>query len=95
MILSIAHAEADEAAHANVFGAWSNLVVGDRPDGLVDSYLLRAGGKVQVVAVWESLEHHDRAIHEEGAHPAYVVFEASGLDCSHEVLDVVGSIHQH
>lgn len=95
MILSIARAEADDAAHANVFGAWSDLVVGNRPDGLVDSYLLRAGETVQVVAVWESLEHHDRAVHEDGVHPAYVVFEASGLDCRHEVLDVVGSIHQH
>lgn len=95
MILSIAHAEADDAAHANVFGAWSDLVVGNRPDGLLDSYLLRAGGKVQVVAVWESLEHHDRAIHDDRAHPAFVVFEASGLDGNHEVLDVVGSIHQH
>jgi hypothetical protein len=95
MIISIAQADADEATHANVFGAWSNLVVGQRPDGLVDSYLLRADSAIQVVAVWESLEHHDRAIHEDKAHPAYLVFEASGLDCTHEVLDVVGSIHQH
>ena len=95
MILSIAHAEVDDATHANVFGAWSDLVVGNKPDGLVDSYLLRSGGKVQVVAVWESLEHHDSAIHEDTTHPAYVVFEASGLDCSHEVLEVVGTIHQH
>lgn len=95
MILSIAEADADDAVHGNVFGAWSNLVVGNRPDGLVDSYLLREDGVVQVVAVWESLEHHDRAVHEDGAHPAYVVFEASGLDCTHRVLNVVGSIHQH
>lgn len=95
MIISIAHADADDATHANVFGAWSNLVVGNRPDGLVDSYLLKAGATVQVIAVWESLEHHDRAAHEDRAHPAYLVFEASGLDCTHEVLDVIGSIHQH
>ena len=31
MILSIAHAEVDEATNVNVFGAWSNLVVGTRP----------------------------------------------------------------
>jgi hypothetical protein len=95
MILSIARADVDEATQANVFGAWSNLVVGNRPDGLIDSYLLTVNGQVRVVAVWESREHHDSAIHEDRAHPAYVVFEASGLDCTHEVLDVVGSIHQH
>lgn len=95
MILSIAHADADEATHSNVFGAWSNLVVGKRPDGLVDSYLLKADDAVHVVAVWESLEHHDRAVHQDNAHPAYIVFEASGLDCTHQVMDVIGSIHQH
>lgn len=95
MILSIAHAEADEAAHANVFGAWSDLVVGNRPDGLVDSYLVQRDSVVQVVAVWESRDHHDRAVGDEAAHPAYVVFEAAGLDPVHSVYSVVGTIHQH
>lgn len=95
MILSVALAKADEAEHANVFGAWSDLVVGTRPDGLVDCYLIRANDVVQVVGVWNSQEHHDRAISEEGSHPAYVVFEASGVDCSHQVFNVVGSIHAH
>ena len=95
MILSIAHAKADEAAHANVFGAWSDLVVGSRPAGLVDCYLLKDDSAVQVVAIWESEDHHDRAIADEGNHPAHVVFEASGLDTTHTVLNVVGSIHQH
>lgn len=95
MILSIAHANADEAEHSNVFGAWSDLVVGPRPQGLVDCYLLRAGDVVQVVGVWESEDHHARAIEEEGSHPAYVVFEAAGLDTVHDVFHVVGSLHQH
>ena len=95
MILSIAHADADEAVHANVFGAWSDLVVGARPNGLIDCFLLKADDVVQVAAVWESEDHHDRAISEEGNHPAYVVFEASGLDATHNVFDVIGSIHQH
>jgi hypothetical protein len=95
MILSIAHAEADEAAHANVFGAWSDMVLGDRPNGLIDCFLLKAEGVVQVAAVWESEDHHDRAISEESNHPAYVVFEASGLDTTHNVFEVIGSIHPH
>jgi len=95
MIFSIAHANADEAAHANVFGIWSDLVVGSRPEGLVDCYLLRSGDIVQIVAAWESIDHHDRAVHEGDAHPAYLVFEAAGLDCTHTVLDVMGSIHKH
>ena len=95
MIFSVAHATSDEAAQANVLGAWSDLVIGNRPDGLVDCYLLESDGMVQIAAVWESIDHHDRAVHQDGAHPAYVVFEAAGLDCTHTVLRVVGSIHQH
>lgn len=95
MIVSIAHANANDASQANVFGAWSDLVVGNRPDGLVDCYLLKSDDTVQVVAVWDSIDHHDRAVHDEGAHPAYTVFEAAGLDCTHTVLSVMGSIHQH
>jgi heme-degrading monooxygenase HmoA len=97
MIVSLGHANADEAARSNVFGAWSDLIIGDRPDGLVDCYLLHSDDDdtVQVVAVWESIDHHDRALHDEGAHPAYNVFEAAGLDSTHTVLNVMGSIHQH
>ena len=95
MIYSVARADVDEATHANVLGAWSDLVVGERPSGLVDSYLLKSGGTIQVVAAWNSLADHDRAVHEEGAHPGYAVFEAAGLDCTHDLYDVLGSIHEH
>lgn len=96
MIVSIARAKANEAAQANVFGAWSDLVVGNRPDGLVDCYLLNSADDdtVQVVAMWTSREHHDRAVHDDGVHPAYAVFETAGLDCTHTTLNVMGSIHQ-
>ena len=95
MILSIAHAEVDEATNANVFGAWSNLVVGTRPDGLINCYLTEGEGVVQIAAIWETSEHHDRAISEEKSHPAYVVFEASGLDPTHTEYKIVGSLHTH
>ena len=95
MIFSLAHADTDAAGQANVLGAWSDLVVGQRPEGLVDCYLLESDDMVQVVAVWESIDHHDSAVRQEGAHPAYAVFEAAGLDCTHTVLRVLGSIHQH
>ena len=95
MIYSIARADVDDAAHANVLGAWSDLVVGDRPTGLVDAYLLKSDTTIQIVASWNSMDDHDRAVHEETTHPAYMVFEAAGLDCTHTVYNVLGSIHQH
>ena len=92
MILSLAHAQIEEGTSHNLFGVWSDLVVGDRPEGLVDCFLLEADGVVQVAAVWETAEAHDRAVEEEGAHPAFVVFEASGLDPTHSIFEVVGHL---
>lgn len=92
MILSLAHAPVDDASRDNLFGAWSDLVVGDRPNGLIDCYLLEDEGVVQVAAIWESAEAHDRAIGEERTHPAFVVFEASGLDPTHSVFSIVGRL---
>jgi hypothetical protein len=94
MIYSVAQASVSDATHANVLGKWSDLVVDTRPDGLRDCYLLKTGDTIKIVATWESLDHHDRAVHDDGAHPAYLVFEAAGIDCTHTVYDVVGSIHQ-
>ncbi len=93
MIMSLAHAAVDEATSANVFGAWSNLVVGEKPTGLVACYLLKAEGSVQIAAIWESAEDHNQAIEEEGKHPAFAVFEASGLDPTHAIFEVVGHLH--
>ena len=92
MILSIAHAQVDEATDANVFGEWSNLLVGERPSGLLDCYLLEADGVVQIVATWADAEAHDRALNDEQTHPAFAVFEASGLDATHTVFKVIGHL---
>jgi hypothetical protein len=92
MIMSVAHASVDESEQRHVFGAWSNLIVGSRPEGLVDCYLLETEGAVQIAAIWTSVDDHDRAIHEEANHPAYAVFEASGADPTHSVYKVVGRL---
>lgn len=92
MILSIAQAPVDEAAKDNLFGAWSDLVVGDRPDGLVDCYLLESDGVVQVAAVWKSLDHHDAALTGDESHPASLVFAACGVDPSHSVFAILGHL---
>lgn len=92
MILSIARAAVDEAAKDNLFGAWSDLVVGDRPNGLVDCYLLESDGTVQVAAVWSSMDHHDAALSGDETHPATLVFAACGVDPSHSVFEVLGHL---
>lgn len=92
MILSMAHAEAGEADRDNLFGEWSDLVVGDQPDGLVSAYLVTDGDYVRVAAVWDSVEAHDRALNDEQTHPAFKVFEAAGLDPQHTVMKVMGSL---
>ena len=93
MILSIAHARVDDAARENLFGAWSDLLVGERPSGLVDCYLLEAEGTVQIVAIWESAAHHEQAVRGGSAHPGLHVFAACGVDPSHDVFKVMGRIH--
>lgn len=91
MIMSIAYASTDDAVSSNTFGAWSDLVVGDRPEGLIDAYLLQDDDEVRVVAIWASQEHHDRAAQDD-AHPVYDFFEACGLDPSHAVYRVEGRL---
>ena len=92
MILSMAHAEVAEADRENLLGEWSDLVVGERPDGLVSAYLVTDGDYLRVAAVWRSLEAHDRALDDEKTHPAFKVFEAAGVDPQHAVMKVVGSL---
>lgn len=93
MILSMAQTWCDQATKARVFGIWSDLVVGERPAGLIDAYLLEADGGVQIVAIWASSEDHDRALAEGESHPARVVFDAAGLDPSHAIFKVVGRLN--
>ena len=92
MIMSIAHADTQDAERENLFGAWSDLVVGTRPEGLINCYMLETDESVQVLALWRSIDDHDRAIEEDATHPAYAVFEASGLDPTHSIHRVAGQI---
>lgn len=90
MILSVAHASMEEADNTNMFGIWSNLVVGDRPGGLLDAYLLQGDGVVYVHSFWQSRAAHDEAMDSASDHPALGFFEACGLDPTHVVYDVIG-----
>lgn len=94
MILSVAHASVDDPDADYIFGAWSNIVVGERPDGLIDCYLSRGEDVVHMFSVWDSVEAHDRAIDEKGSHPTFGFFEACGLDPTHEIYDVVGRLER-
>lgn len=93
MILSIAHASTEDADRGRLLGIWSDIVVGERPPGLVDCYLLHGEGEVYVHAVWVSLEAHEQAIQGTATHPAYGFFEACGFEPTHTVLKVIGRLH--
>jgi hypothetical protein len=92
VIFAVAEAEVTEADSHHLGGAWSNLVVGEQPDGLVESYLLSGGGVWQVISVWDDADSLDRALGEEGSHPANAVFDAAGIDCRHTSMHVVGHL---
>lgn len=92
MILSMAHAEIARATRENLYGEWSELLVGERPDGLVACYLTEDERFVRVMAVWNDLEAHDRALAQEQSHPAYLVFEAAGVDPQHTIMSVIGAL---
>lgn len=94
MILSIANAPTEGAESTHMFGIWSDLVVGERPAGLLDCYLVEGDGVVQVAAIWESQEAHDAALEDEDeGHPAYGFFAACGLDPTHTIYRVIGRMH--
>ena len=92
MILSMAHASVEDPTAEYIFGAWSNIVVGERPDGLVDCYLSQGGGVVHMVSIWTSIEDHDRAMEEEKNHPAFGFFAACGLDPNQTTYEVIGRL---
>ncbi len=91
-VVSIAEADVESAEKAHIFAAWSNLVTGERPPGLINCYVLEGDAVIQVVGVWENAEAHDRALGDETNHPAFVVFEAAGVEAAHTVNKVVGSL---
>lgn len=88
----MANASVEDPTAEYIFGAWSNIVVGDRPEGLVDCYLTSAEGVISMVSVWETAEDHDRALEEKGNHPAYGFFEACGLDPVSTTYEVIGRL---
>lgn len=92
MIYAVAEAEVAEADSHHVFGAWSDLVVGEQPHGLIETYLLRGDGLWQIVSLWRDAESLDRALGDERTHPANTVFDAAGLDCRHSTMHVAGHL---
>mgnify|MGYP001594926388 CR=1 FL=1 len=92
MILAIAEAEVAEADSHHLAGAWSDLVVGEQPDGLLECYLLRGEGVWRVISVWDDADSLDRALGEEDNHPANAVFDAAGIDCRHTSMAVIGHL---
>ena len=92
MILSMAHASVEDPTAENIFGAWSNIVVGERPEGLIDCYLSQGDGVVHMVSIWTSIEDHDRATEESKNHPAFGFFAACGLDPTHTTYEVIGRL---
>ena len=92
MILSIASAAVNEPDAEYIYSAWSDIVVGDRPDGLVDCYLSKTDESLQMVSIWDSVETHDRALSDRDAHPAFGVFAACGVEPEHVTYHVIGQL---
>ena len=99
MILSMAQAPVDDPTAEYIFGAWSDIVVGERPAGLIDCYLSQGDGTLQMMSIWDSVEDHDRAVEETQNHPAFGFFEACGLDPRQTIHTVIGRLtrdhHSH
>ena len=92
MILSIASASVDDPEAEYIYSAWSDMVVGDRPEGLVDCSLSRSDEVLQMVSLWDSIEFHDRALADRESHPALGVFAACGVEPQHSTFQVMGQL---
>jgi len=90
--MSIAQASVDDPGADYIFGAWSNIVVGQRPEGLVDCYLSQGDQVVYMVSVWQDNDSYDRAMDDRESHPDYGFFEACGLEPTNTIYDVIGHI---
>ncbi len=88
--MSIAHASVDDPDAEYIFGAWSNMVVGERPDGLIECYLSRGDAVVYMISVWADTDSYERARGDRDTHPDYGFFEACGLEPTSTVYDVIG-----
>lgn len=92
-IASVSRATVDEAVSAHIYAAWSNLVVLEKPQGLAECFLFEDDGIFEVMAIWDSIDDHDTALTEEESHPGYRVFEAAGVECTHTLKRLFGSLH--
>lgn len=92
MIFAVAEADVAEADSHHVLTAWSDLVVGDRPSGMLECYLLRGEGVWQIASVWVDDDSLNRALEDERNHPAYAVFEAVGAGLRHNSMHVTGRL---
>ena len=92
-IVSLSQANVEKATSAHIYAAWNNLVTGARPAGLAECFLLEGDGVIQVLGMWDSTEAHDQALSDEANHPAFVVFEAAGVEVTHTLMHIVGSIN--
>ena len=92
VIFAVAEAEVAGVDSHHVFGAWSDLVVSDQPQGLVEAYLLRGDDLWQIISVWHDADSLDRALGDERTHPANAVFDAAGIDCRHTTMQVAGHL---
>lgn len=92
MILSIASAAVDEPDAEYIYSAWSDMVVGAQPAGLVDCFLSRTDDTLQMVSLWDSAESHDLALADRESHPAFGVFAACGVEPEHSVYQVIGQL---
>lgn len=92
MILSIASAAVDEPDAEYIYSAWSDMVVGDRPDGLLDCYLSKTEEVLHMVSFWDSVDSHDRALSDRETHPAFGVFAACGVEPQHATYHVIGQL---
>lgn len=94
MILSIASASVDDPDADYIYSAWSDMVVGERPQGLLECSLSKSDEVLQMVSIWDSIESHDQALSDRESHPALGVFAACGVEPQHSIFHVIGQLGQ-
>lgn len=92
MIVSIARVLVAEAEHAHLHAEWSNMVIADHPVGMIECWLLKGDGHIEIVSLWHDRDTHDAAAALAGAHPAYRIFDAADTTAEFRLVDVIGRI---
>lgn len=95
MIVAIAQADVEEARVHHLIAAWSDLVTGDKPHGLVECLLMRGDDEWHVTSIWDSEESLAKAHEDEGSHPAFVIFDAADAVPRHTTLELTGRFAVH